>query len=91
MTPPAATRTFVVTNPQGLHARPADLLAKLAQQYPCRIEIIHGSERIDARSIINMLTLGAVEGTELRFEATGPDAEVALDAIGGLFASNFGE
>jgi len=91
MPPPDAVRTVVVTNPQGLHARPADLLAKLAQQYVARIEIIRGSERNDAKSIFSVLTLGAEEGTELQFEAFGPDAVAALDAIAELFAGNFGE
>ena len=74
-----------------MHARPADLLAKCAQQFVSRIEINRGDERVEVKSIINLLTLGAVEGTELVFEAFGPDANESLDAIAQLFANKFDE
>lgn len=91
ITQPDAVRTVVVINPQGLHARPADMLAKCAKQYSSQIEIVHLGERIDAKSILGLLTLAAVEGTELNFEACGPDASTALDEIAKLFESQFGE
>src|SRR5690242_6067866 len=71
-------RTVIVTNPQGLHARPADLFVKLASQFESQIEIIKDSERVDVKSILAILTLAAVEGTELSIEATGTVAERAL-------------
>ena len=82
---------MVVTNPQGLHARPADLFVKLAGQYQSKIEVIKDSERVDGKSILNILTLAAVEGTALQIEATGCDAEAALDALVDLVARNFPE
>lgn len=85
------TRTVVVTNPQGLHARPADLFVKLACQYQSRIEVIKDGERVDGKSILNILTLAAVEGTQLEIVATGPDAEAALDALAELVQTNFSE
>jgi phosphotransferase system HPr (HPr) family protein len=81
----------VVTNPQGLHARPADLFVKLARRYAARIEVIKDSERVDGKSILAMLTLAAVESTELVIEATGEDAEQAVAALADLFARNFAE
>ncbi len=86
-----ATRTVVVKNPQGLHLRPAELLAKLSQQYPCKIEILHNNERVDAKSIFAVVTLVAMQGTELCFEANGEQAEPALEAIAKLFDDQFGE
>ena len=90
MTAPA-TRTIVVKNQQGLHLRPAELLAKLSQQYQSRIEILRSHERVDAKSIFSIVTLMAVQGTELNFEADGPDCELALKAIAELFDNQFGE
>ena len=79
----------VVTNEQGLHARPADLVAREAQRWESRIEFIGKSQRVDGKSILDLLTLAAEEGTHLVVEATGPDAREALDAIGNLFNKKF--
>jgi phosphotransferase system HPr (HPr) family protein len=82
-------RTVVVNNVQGLHARPADLFVKLASQYESNIEVIKDGERVDGKSILAILTLAAVQGTQLRIEATGPDAEAALDALADLVLRGF--
>jgi phosphocarrier protein HPr len=91
MSQPTATRKVIVTNPHGLHARPADMLAKVASRFQSQVEIIRGDERIDGRSILAILTLAATQGTELVLEARGPDAQAALDALAGLFENNFAE
>ena len=85
----ASYRIVVVSNPQGLHARPADLFVKLASQYQSTIEVIKDSERVDGKSILAILTLAAVQGTQLRIEAIGPDADAALEAIADLFQRDF--
>jgi phosphocarrier protein HPr len=85
------SRDVVVANTQGLHARPANLIMKLANQYQSRIELIKGNERVDGKSILEILTLGAAPGTTLVIEATGPDAEAAVEALVTLFASKFAE
>lgn len=86
-----ATRTVVVTNPQGLHARPADLFVKTASRFVSKVELIKGQERVDGKSILSLLTLAAVEGTRLSIEAVGPDAQQALDALAELVEHNFAE
>ena len=91
MTHGTMTRTVVVTNPQGLHARPADLFVKLASKYQAKVEVIKEGERVDGKSILAILTLAAVEGTPLTLEATGPDAQAALDALAELVVRNFDE
>ena len=83
------SREVVVANEQGLHARPADLVAKEAQRWESRIEFIGKAQRVDGKSILDLLTLAAEEGTHLVIEATGPDACEALDAIGNLFDKKF--
>ncbi|MEL6104614.1 MAG: HPr family phosphocarrier protein [Planctomycetota bacterium] len=87
----AHCRTVIVRNPQGLHARPADLLVRMANQFEARITISRGGEPIDCKSILSILTLGAEQGTELSVSAEGADAEVALDSIEQLFLRGFDE
>jgi phosphocarrier protein HPr len=85
------TRTVVITNPQGWHARPADVFVKLASQFESKIDVVKDGERVDGKSILAILTLAAVEGTQLKIEVTGPDAEAALDALTQLILRNFDE
>ncbi len=85
------TREVVVANSQGLHARPADMLAREARKWQSRIELVGEAQRVDGKSILDVLTLAAEAGTRLVVEATGPDAREALEAIGGLFERKFNE
>lgn len=85
------SREVVVANSQGLHARPADLLAREARKWQSRIELVADAQRVDGKSILELLTLAAEAGTRLVVEATGPDAGEALEAIGSLFERNFNE
>jgi phosphocarrier protein len=93
MTYPQQTvsREVVVGIPQGLHARPADLLAKEARRWQSRIEVVGAAQRADGKSILDLLTLAAEAGTRLVVEATGPDADEAVAAISHLFDRNFNE
>jgi phosphotransferase system HPr (HPr) family protein len=84
-------RTVTVNNPNGLHARPADLITKLARGFGAEITLTKGRERVDAKSILGILTLAATHGTQLELRAVGDDAEQALDALEKLFESNFAE
>jgi len=83
------SREVVVALEQGLHARPADLFAREARRWQSRIEVVGNAQRVDGKSILDLLTLAAEEGTRLVVEATGPDAREAVDAIGSLFDQNF--
>lgn len=85
------SRTVVVTNPQGLHARPAHEFVKLASRFQAKVELVKGHERVDGKSILALLTLAAGPGTELRIEAEGCDAELAVAALVELVAHNFAE
>jgi phosphocarrier protein HPr len=85
------SREVVVVNAQGLHARPADLLAREARKWQSRIELVSDAQRADGKSILEVLTLAAEAGTRLVVEATGPDAREALEAIGSLFERRFNE
>ena len=89
MSDDSLTQEVTVTNEQGLHARPADLLVREASRYESTIEIIKETERVDAKSILSVLTLGATKGTKLIIEASGPDASEALRALMQMFQEGF--
>ena len=80
-----AVRRVIVSNPQGLHARPAHALAQLANRFQASIQIVKDGEPVDGKSILSILTLAAAQGTELVIRATGPDADAAVDALVALF------
>lgn len=85
------SREVIVGIEQGLHARPADLVAREARKWQSRIELVADRQRADGKSILDLLTLAAESGTRLVVEATGPDAREAVEAIGRLFDRNFTE
>lgn len=83
------TRTVIVRNAEGLHARPADLLVRLANKFNATIQIGKNSEWVDCKSILSLLTLGAAQGTKLSVSAEGPDAADAIESITSLFEAGF--
>jgi len=85
------TRAVIIVNTEGLHARPADMLARAALKYRSRIEVLCRNERVDAKSTLNLLILGATQGTEVIIEACGDDAEEAVDALAALIVGGFAE
>lgn len=85
------TRNVVVRNPQGLHARPADLLVREASRHQAEIMIEKDGYRVDCKSILSLLTLGAECGTEMSLFAEGADAEQAVAMIAELFENGFHE
>ncbi|MEM9186784.1 MAG: HPr family phosphocarrier protein [Planctomycetota bacterium] len=91
MNPSLATRVVVVRHAEGLHARPADFLARTAMRYSARIEIIRDTLRVDAKSILNLLTLGAGQGSELKIEAEGEDAVAAVEELARIVEGGFEE
>jgi phosphocarrier protein HPr len=87
----AATREVVIANRQGLHARPAHAFVTLANQFDARIEIERNGERVDGKSILSILTLGAVQGTRLVLHVRGQDAETALNSLVQLVEQGFAD
>jgi phosphocarrier protein HPr len=87
----SATKEVTVTNAQGFHARPAHLFVKLATTFQSQVEILKGREAINGKSILDLLTLGAGNGTTLTLRASGPDAQEAVEALARLIEGGFGE
>ena len=84
-------QTVTVQNPEGLHARPADLLVRAAGKFESTILIGKNAELVDCNSILSLLTLGAAQGTELSVNIEGPDAAQAMQCITSLFQSGFSD
>jgi len=85
------SRELRVGNDLGMHARPAAILAKAAQKFSCKIVLESDGQEVDAKSILDILTLSLGKGKRVVVKAEGPDAEKALDHLAHLFEDRFGE
>ena len=84
-------REVEIINTLGLHARPAMQMVDLASRFACDMEIAKGEQKVDAKSIMQVMTLAATQGTKLKFSATGADAAKAVEALAELIARKFDE
>lgn len=82
-------RLVSVLNDQGLHARPAARLAQEAQRFEAIITISLNGQTVDAKSILDILTLAAGHGANLEIRATGVDALAAVESITDMFKNRF--
>src|SRR3990167_4552350 len=76
-----------ILNADGLHARPATRLAEIANGYSADIRVKAKDKEVNGKSVIELLTLGAERGTDIRIVADGSDAADALDALANLVRS----
>lgn len=83
--------TVVITNELGLHARPAALVAKTAQNFSAEITLTADNRHVDAKSILDILSLAAGKGTSLTIRGKGCDAEDCIRSIADLFRVQFHE
>lgn len=74
-------RTVNVNLPTGSEARPVAVLVQIASKYESKISIVSGDKRINAKSIMGMMSLGFINGDSLTVEAEGKDAENAIKEI----------
>lgn len=84
-------RTVQIVNRNGLHARPAAEIVKLAAKYQAEITIIKDDLDVNGKSIMGVMMLAAEHGSSITFRAEGPDADQALDALATLVGNKFGE
>jgi phosphotransferase system HPr (HPr) family protein len=82
-------KDYIIKCESGLHARPASELVELLQNFDSEISILYPAENMeaDAKSIIDVLSLGADKGAELVLQAEGSDAELAITEIVSLLDS----
>jgi len=83
--------TVVICNRAGIHARPAALLVQTTKDYKCNIYFEKGKDRINAKSIMGIITLGAAFGSEIKIIAEGEDEKAAVKTLVRLFESKFEE
>jgi phosphocarrier protein len=80
-----------VINRAGVHARPAALLVQVAKDFPCDIYVERDDDRINGKSIMGIITLGAGFGCELKLVAEGEREREAVEALARLFETKFEE
>lgn len=91
MTDAVTEASFEIINNLGLHARAATKLVQLASRFACDIEISRDGQKANAKSVMGVLLLCGAKGTVVQVSARGPSCEEAVQAIGALIASKFGE
>lgn len=84
-------RNFVIKNQLGLHARAAAVLVALTSKFGSSIMIRKDSFEIDGKSILGVLSLAAICGTEVAVTIEGEDSELAMEEVSRLIESGFGE
>lgn len=84
-------QTFTIKNKLGLHARAAAAFVRLSNKFACDIKLIKDGYEVNGKSILGILSLAAIQGTEVKLYTKGKDAELALSEIGKLIESGFGE
>ena len=81
----------VVSNQVGLHARPATFFIQKANEFKSSIWVEKDERRVNAKSLLGVLSLGIVKGTTIHLLADGPDEEAAVNALVELIHSDFSE
>ncbi len=85
------SRTLTVTNPSGLHLRPAGVLSQTAMKFKSDVIIECGEKRIVAKSVLNVMAAGIKCGTEINVICDGEDEVEALETLAQAIADGLGE
>lgn len=85
------TRDVIVPLAHGIHARPAATLANGAKRFGCEIALVLDGRRVNAKSVVALMSLGVRKDARVTVAATGPDARKAVDTLADLIAAGLGE
>ncbi|MDR1132221.1 MAG: HPr family phosphocarrier protein [Oscillospiraceae bacterium] len=85
------TREVTINNQVGLHARPATFFIQKANEFKSSIWIEKDDRKVNAKSLLGVLSLGIVKGTSVNLVADGSDEKDALNTLAALIASDFSE
>ena len=85
------SKTLVVKNGSGIHARPASMLVKEAGKFSAEVSLEFNGKKANAKSIMSVLSLGIGKDAEVTVSANGDDENAALEGIINLIESGFGE
>ncbi len=81
------TKDILIEVPNGLDARPVALLVQVASQYKSSIHVVSSDKKINAKSIMGMMTLGIASGEKITLVIDGPDEEEAMENIEKLLSN----
>lgn len=85
------SKTVKINNAEGLHMRPAGVIAKEMGKFSSDVTIVFDNKRINAKSLINIISACIKKGAEVTFECDGDDEESAMAKVAELESQNFGE
>ena len=85
------SRNVTVNNQVGLHARPATFFIQKANTFESSVWVEKEERKVNAKSLLGVLSLGIVQGTSITVLANGPDEKEAVDGLIELIESNFSE
>lgn len=85
------SKEITVTNQVGLYARPATFFIQKANEYRSTIMVEKEERKVNAKSLLGVLSLGITKGSNIMISAEGPDEEDAVNGLCELIAANFGE
>ncbi len=88
---PEVSEELVIANKLGMHLRPAQQLVQTVLKFKCDVHVHKDGKRVNAKSIMGLLTLAAAKGTHLLVVCDGDDADAAISAVRRLIESGFGE
>ncbi|MEW5947855.1 MAG: HPr family phosphocarrier protein [Thermodesulfobacteriota bacterium] len=91
MTAPKISKMCTIRNKLGLHARAAAKFVQTASRFKCDVRLARNGEETDGKSILDILTLACLRGTEVEIRAVGEDAPEAVSALEKLINDKFGE
>ncbi|RAP76882.1 HPr family phosphocarrier protein [Paenibacillus montanisoli] len=80
-------KSFIVMNPTGIHARPAKKIVEAAKLCSGAVLLEKDDKKVSAKSLVNVLAIGAKHGDTVTVSAEGDQAEAAIEAIGTVFAA----
>lgn len=80
--------TYVITDEQGIHARPAGLFVKDAAACECSVTIGKGGKEVDAKRILGVMSLGVKKGEEITLKTDGADEEAAMEKLSTFLKEN---
>jgi phosphocarrier protein HPr len=87
----AVTRELAIVNQRGLHARASAKFVKCAEGFDANIQVSRDGQTVPGTSIMGLMMLAAAMGTSISVEASGPEADRAIEALAALVASKFDE
>lgn len=79
---------YTITDAQGIHARPAGQLVKMAGEYPCKVTIAKDGREVDVKRIMGVMSLGAKQGQVVTIKADGENEDEAITALESFMKEN---